>query len=288
MWPKTNTVNDIRKYIIKSLNKSFPNEHECNMFARILLSHITGFNNSQLLLKQDLLINESDLVWLKKSLAKINKHYPIQYIVGYEYFMDLKIEVNKNTLIPRPETEELVNWILTDFSDNQKSLLLLDIGTGSGCIAVAIKANRLKWTVSGIDYNKETLKKAKSNAEKLNLDIDFQVNDILNYSFTKVKYDIIVSNPPYICEHEKAKMHENVLNFEPHSALFVPDDNPLIFYKNIAQIATKSLKDNGVLYLEINESLGNETIELLKNSGFSIIELRKDLFGKDRMIKAEI
>lgn len=200
----------------------------------------------------------------------------------------MPFKVNENTLIPRPETEELVDWVITSF-DKQKEetqFKILDIGTGSGCISISLAKNLPETNVFALDVSKEALQTAKQNAEMNGVEVVFIHDDILNTNFSPLAvFDVIVSNPPYVRNLEKVEIKSNVLDNEPHIALFVDNENPLQFYKAICEFAQNNLKDEGVLYFEINEYLGQEMIQLLKEFGFKSIELKKDLFGKDRMIK---
>ncbi|WP_025144769.1 peptide chain release factor N(5)-glutamine methyltransferase [Pedobacter jeongneungensis] len=220
---------------------------------------------------------------------------PIQHILEEAHFYGLVFKVNENVLIPRPETEELVEWIISvcssQFSVNSfappKKLSLLDIGTGSGCIPITLKKHLPNIRVATLDVSADAIAVAKQNARQIGVDINFINADILTFQ-SEEKFDIIVSNPPYIRYLEKIEMHNNVLLHEPHLALFVSDENPLIFYKAIADFAKTNLKSNGQLFFEINEHLGKETVDMLNDKGFINIELRKDMQGKDRMVRAEI
>lgn len=210
---------------------------------------------------------------------------PLQYALGYAEFYGLKFLVNSATLIPRPETEELVQWILDSVAGESN---ILDIGTGTGCIAISLKKNLPDVQVSAIDVSVDALNTAKENALLNQVDVNFIEADILNFKseIDIPKAEIIVSNPPYVTLEDKKLMHRNVTDFEPHTALFVPEDDPLIFYRTIADFALISLLPDGLLFFEINESLGKETADLLIGKGFKDIEVRKDLSGRDRMIRA--
>lgn len=217
---------------------------------------------------------------------RINQHEPIQYILGETIFYDCVIQVTPAVLIPRPETEEIVDKIIKDHK-HQSDLTIMDIGTGSGCIAIALAKELHPHKIYGIDISTEALKLARTNAVVNNVNIDFQHRDILQIPlWHEQNIDIIVSNPPYIRESEKKDMQRNVLDYEPSLALFVPDQDPLLFYKKIADIAKHTLHPKGVLYIEINEALGEETKGLLKNKSFAKIDLFKDLNGKERFIRA--
>ncbi|MEO8796210.1 MAG: peptide chain release factor N(5)-glutamine methyltransferase, partial [Daejeonella sp.] len=224
-------------------------------------------------------------------LDELKTGKPLQYILGETEFYDLPFKVNPSVLIPRPETEELVDWIIKDLlSRKQTKPEILDIGTGSGCIPIALKKNIPEAKVSAIDISGAALETAIKNSVLNKVEVKFHLHDILNTEsgfFNDSEFDIVVSNPPYVTLSEKNLMHQNVLEHEPHLALFVDDNDPLIFYKAITKFASAHLKKDGVLYLEINENLGGETVSLLKGFGFKNVELRKDLPGKDRMIRAE-
>lgn len=214
---------------------------------------------------------------------------PIQYVLGYAEFFGLTFKVNPSVLIPRPETEELVEWILSLVKNEQSTVgHILDIGTGSGCIAISLKKNLSKFSVSAMDISGGALKTAEENAQLNGVDLILIQSDILDtgHEIESPKYHIIVSNPPYVTLEDKKQMHTNVTDFEPHTALFVPEDDPLIFYKAITDFACKHLEKGGLLFFEINENYGEQIVELLNSKLFIDIELRKDLSGKDRMIKA--
>lgn len=219
-------------------------------------------------------------------MEKLKSKEPIQYIIGVCDFYNLQFDVNKEVLIPRPETEELVEWIINDNKNNQ-SISILDIGTGSGCIAVALAHNLPLASVSAWDISNGALEVAKQNASNNKANVQFELKDILITDESETKYNVIVSNPPYIAEIEKNEMLENVLDYEPHLALFVPNNNPLLFYNQIARFASNSLVSGGKLYFEINRSHGDEIVGMLREKGFINVEVRKDIDGNNRMIRAE-
>jgi release factor glutamine methyltransferase len=222
-------------------------------------------------------------------LTQLKTGKPLQYALGYTEFYGLKFLVTPATLIPRPETEELVQWVLESVESCKlkvESLNILDIGTGSGCIAITLKKNLPGAQVSAVDISAEALHTAKQNAALNEVEVDFTQTDILNSQPTTHNLQLIISNPPYVTLEDKKQMHTNVTDFEPHTALFVPEDDPLIFYKAIADFAVDNLIKDGLLFFEINESLGTETVELLEGKGFTNVELRQDMSGKDRMVKA--
>ncbi len=234
---------------------------------------------------------EKELTVLQQELSssilmELKTGKPLQYVLGYTEFYGLRFVVNPATLIPRTETEELVEWILNSV-DKTKNISILDIGTGSGCIPISLKKNLPNAHISAIDISPEALQTAKINAELNDVDIDFIEADILNHSnLATQNLQLIVSNPPYVTPEDRAKMHLNVVGFEPHTALFVPQEDPLLFYKAITNFAVANLTPGSLLFLEINESYGQKTVELLNSKGFKNIELRKDMSGRDRMIKA--
>ena len=221
---------------------------------------------------------------LFNAIERLKKQEPIQYIQGYSDFCGLRFKVTPATLIPRPETSELVEWIAADH--HGKTVNILDIGTGSGCIAVSLASKLPKSTVSAWDISAEALAVAAENSRNNGTEVTFERVDILAHEPLNGHFDIIVSNPPYIKENEKSAMHSNVLDWEPHTALFVPDSDPLLFYRTIAVKGLELLKCGGTLYFEINRAHGAETVEMLANTGYKEIELRKDFADNDRMIKA--
>lgn len=228
----------------------------------------------------------SDISKLSEIVTRLKNYEPIQYILGKTEFFGLTFSVNSSVLIPRPETEELVEWIICNHADLSGNIL--DIGTGSGCIAISLAKNIRDVNVSAWDISEKALAVAKQNAKINGVDVAFERVDILNCDIYDKKWDVIVSNPPYIAESEKQEMEKNVLNFEPHQALFVKDNNPLVFYNKIADFALQNLVPNGSLYFEINRAKGNEIEEMLKEKGFSRVELKKDISQNPRMVHAKI
>lgn len=230
---------------------------------------------------------EAIKVW-EELVVELKKEIPIQYLLGYTEFFGLPFIVNENVLIPRPETEELVDWIISEDKkfERQKSIKILDIGTGSGCIAISLVKNILNATVFAIDVSSKALEVAKLNAKQNDVSVTFLEKNILETDDLLEQFDIIVSNPPYVRNLEKQEIKKNVLDNEPHLALFVDDFDALIFYRKIAFLATKNLNPNGKLFFEINQYLGQEMTDLLNQSGFTELELRKDIYGNDRMTKA--
>ena len=276
-------IKDIRLFLKDVLGSQFP-DSELRGFLNCILEYVFDFSKSDSLMKAEVLLKEDEIIEVKRIVSLLKKDTPIQQIVGYAWFYGFKFRVCKDVLIPRPETEELVDWILKDQLERKS---VLDIGTGSGCIPITIALNS-QAKVSSLDVSAAALEKAKENACILKSRVNFIHADILNLSTISLlgKYDVIISNPPYVLESDKKLMAPNVLNNEPHLALFVPDDNPLIFYEAIANIAVDKLYYNGLLYFEIHENKGEEILSMLINLGFTSIKVRKDLQGKDRMIKA--
>ena len=288
---------DVKKDMILKEFKLFFNEAlsaiypktEIDSFFFILMEEKLKLQRIDTVLKSDFLITEKNLIDLKNIVKRLQKEEPIQYIIGNTEFYGLPFLVDKNTLIPRTETEELVAWVLDEIKvlTNNKitELSILDIGTGTGCIPISLAKNLTSLNISAIDISPEALLIARQNAILNKVTIEFIELDILNAESLPQEYDVIISNPPYVRELEKEEIKNNVLENEPHLALFVADENPLIFYNKIADLAKKQLSENGMLFFEINQYLGKETINMLVKKGFKNIQLKKDLFGNDRMIK---
>ncbi len=277
---------------IKALQEEFHKQlifnyskNEINSFFYLLSEAFLDKNRLDIALAPNDQINGSKTTLFLDALAQLKNEYPIQYIIGEVEFMDLTFEVNENVLIPRPETEELIKWVLTT-EEGSEDMSILDIGTGSGCIPIILAHSMAKSSVTSFDVSEKAIEVAKKNAIKNKVDIQLVVQNILSIDTLDASYDIIISNPPYVRESEKAQMKNNVLNYEPDIALFVSDNDPLIFYKHIARLAIKSLKPSGALYFEINQYLGSALCTFLKDLGFKEIELKKDIYGADRMIRA--
>ena len=258
---------------------------EIRSFSYLIIEKLTGFSRTEVYVNKNTLFSVEQQHEIESFIEKLKKYVPIQYILGETEFYGLPFYVNESVLIPRPETEELVDWIRNE-NDRTAELQLLDIGTGSGCIAIALKHEFKNSVVDAFDISVDALDTAKQNSALNNLTINFSAIDILNVPDLPTKWDIIVSNPPYITEREKEGMLANVLDHEPHLALFVPDNDPLLFYRNIALFAQKHLNANGKLYFEINREAGLSCIELLNTMGYRDVELRKDILRNDRMVKA--
>lgn len=272
---------------IKAELRSVYTDSELQNISYLLFEKLTGLSRAQLLINKSTTFSMEQRKELESFVEKLKKYTPIQYILGNADFFGLEFEVNESVLIPRPETEELVEWIMNE-NPTDSPLRMLDIGTGSGCIAVALKKVFPTASVHAYDISAEAIKLATKNAESNNLSVNFKVFDILNPESTDDHWDIIVSNPPYIPEKEKVNMHSNVLDYEPHLALFVPDEDPLLFYRKIADFASTHLRKGGKLYFEIHYDAGNHIVKLLRERGFSDVELRQDLSGNDRMVRAAL
>ncbi len=280
------SLNDIKQSLKKQLADQFESI-ELNPILSILTEHITGWDQLQQALNKETKLNEKQILAFDKAAAELKAGKPIQYVIGKAWFMGEAYSVNEHVLIPRPETEELVDWILEYAEIKGTALRILDIGTGSGCIAIALKKALPDSNVSAIDISTNALKVAADNASILNAAIEFVPLDILNTAFLPDQYDVIVSNPPYIPMHEMENMEMQVAAQEPNIALFVPDEDPLVFYKAIARLAKLHLKPNGQLFFEIHFDQGEAMISMLDEMHFHA-ELREDLFGKDRMIRASL
>lgn len=264
-------------------------KEEVDSFFFILIEAFYKVSRLNLAMNPDNSVD--NYILILNALQLLKKEQPIQYILGETEFYGLPFKVNEHTLIPRPETEELVQWIINkELRLKTQSLKILDIGTGSGCIAVSLAKNLTKAKVSALDISNEALKVAELNAELNDVKVEFIEANILksetwNSELKNSNFDVIVSNPPYVRELEKQQMQPNVLNNEPHLALFVKDENPLLFYNAITQFAVNNLSKNGLLFFEINQYLGKEMIQLLVDNKFEGIVLKQDIFKKDRMIK---
>lgn len=298
---------EFKSYFSSELSNIYP-KTEIDTFFFLLIDEYLGLQRIDTILKPDFNIDGEKLSILNNVIERLKKEEPIQYIIGKTEFYGYPFLVDENTLIPRPETEELVEWIIKETLDKRvvtedksqaKAIKIMDIGTGTGCIPISLAKNISRANISAIDISVEALKVAKQNAELNLVNINFIEADILKTDSLNdlafetevsqnVLFDVIVSNPPYVRELEKVAIQNNVLQNEPHLALFVADENPLIFYDKIADLAKKHLSENGILFFEINQYLANETKAMLKQKGFKNIELRKDLFQNDRMIKTTL
>lgn len=277
----------LKEYKIDFIEALIPiyDQEEIESFFHIIAEFLHQKKRIDLALETNFLITEKELEKWSSILAELKQERPIQYILGETEFYGLRFLVNENTLIPRPETEELVELILNENSKKKiPNPKILDIGTGSGCIAISLAKNLPDAEVFALDVSEKALETAKKNSEINKVEVEFLHQSILETEDLKQQFDIIVSNPPYVRNFEKEEIKKNVLEYEPHLALFVEDNNALLFYRKIAQLAQKNLSENGKLYFEINQYLGKETVELLQNLNFKKIELIKDVYGNDRMI----
>ncbi len=272
------TINYARNLASSSLSALYENSEALSIADRLLLD-MFGVTTTDRLLKGD--TQEVDEARFETALQRLSNGEPVQYVVGFEWFCDMRFELNSSTLIPRVETEELAQWII---SDTPQRSTVLDIGTGSGALAVTLARHIEGAKVSAIDISREAIEMARGNAKANSVEVEFIEMDIFEYVPLKENFDVIVSNPPYVCEREKPLMHSNVLDFEPHRALFVSDEDPLIFYRHIATLAARALKPDGKLYFEINEAYPSEMVELLESLGFVDIMLKEDIRQKPRMI----
>lgn len=300
-------LKELKFIFTTQLSEIYP-QTEIATFFFYLIADYLNLQRIDVIMKPYFEITKEKEELFNKAIQRLKNEEPIQYILGNTEFYGYPFLVNKNTLIPRPETEELVAWILSEVSDIRfikkqdehdevlKPLTILEIGTGTGCIPISLKKNLPNFDISAIDISKEALNIAEENAKQNAVEIQFIVQDILkaeNLNFIetsseKITFDIIVSNPPYVRELEKVAIKNNVLENEPHLALFVADNNPLIFYDKIADLAKIHLAKHGLLFFEINQYLAKETIKMLTDKGFKNIILKKDFSGNDRMIKAEL
>ena len=271
-------ISNIINYFNRELD-GYATKNEINSWAYIVIEHLFGYSKADYICNYNQKISKSNFHKIFDIVKQLKAYKPIQYIIGETEFFQLKFKLNNSTLIPRPETEELVSWILKhDFSS------ILDIGTGSGCIAITI-AKLTNSNVDAMDICDKALKIAELNAKINSVNVNFILNDILNTE-KMPNYDVIVSNPPYVQKSDILKMNKNVTEFEPHRAIFVDDNNPIVFYRKIASLAIKSLNDGGYIFFEINELYHKEILDLLNKIGFVDITLKNDINDKPRMIKA--
>jgi release factor glutamine methyltransferase len=273
--------------VIKTELSPIYDTREAENISVILIEYFFELSKTQILMDAPFTTLDDEILNnLNECVSRLLKHEPIQHILGETEFYGLPFYVNESVLVPRPETEELVAWILED-NQAKESFRLIDLGTGSGCIPITIKKEKKKADVSGLDLCHEALSVAKDNADLNEVNVYWIQDDILNFSYNEhKKYDVIVSNPPYITLEEKKEMAKNVLDYDPEIALFVFNDDPLLFYKKIADYGTEHLAIGGSLYFEINEKFGQQTVNMLVDKGFSDVLLRQDLNGKDRMVRA--
>jgi release factor glutamine methyltransferase len=285
-------LREVKNIFHTELDPLYPKE-EVNSFFSILIEHYLNLERFALALQPDLIVSKENETPLFGALSRLKLKEPIQHIIGTSHFMEMDFKVTKDVLIPRPETEELVRWIIEEVhrleseEQNTKGLRILDIGTGRGCIAISLAKHLNNAKIYALDISEDALKIANENAVLNDVEIIFLEKNILEDELDK-EFDIIVSNPPYVRELEKKEMHANVLDYEPSQALFVSNEDPLVFYRRITSIASNQLIKGGYLFFEVNQYLGKETEQLLKDDKFSEIELRKDMFGNDRMLKGKL
>lgn len=278
----------MQEYIqkIKDSLSSIYSDSETISLTRLIMENVTGQSFIALYLDKSKQLTAVEKQKAEKIIARLRRFEPIQYILGETEFYGLSFVVDENVLIPRPETEELVELIISE--NNIENPHILDIGTGSGCIAISLRKSINKSVVEAWDFSESALTIANNNAKLNKVEVSFKKIDVLNDIIPDTDFDVIVSNPPYVLDSEKIEMNLNVLDYEPHSALFVPDSTPLLFYARIADIAKKQLKNLGRLYFEINQKMGQATIVMLEEKGFSNIKLKKDISGNDRIIEAQL
>lgn len=278
-------LKEIRHIFHKELDGSYARE-EVDSFFYLMVEHYLELPRFILATEPHTIVGKQQEQPLFEGLAQLRQYRPIQYILGTAHFMDLWFKVDGRVLVPRPETEELVRWILAD-TPSGATPTILDVGTGSGCIAISLAKNISGAKVFALDVSAPALEVAQENALKNSVSVTFLEMDILHDKVLSERFDIIVSNPPYVRNLEKAKMERNVLEHEPERALFVADDDPLLFYREIVRFSERHLKNGGGLYFEINQYLGERTVQLLRDHGFVEIELRKDMYGNQRMLKGK-
>ncbi len=283
---ENNSIKKIISDIKSELKETYPIE-EINSLIYLIFEDVLDYSRTKLLMSPEVEISDTNIMRIKDIVNDLKNQKPIQHILQKTIFYDLPFKVTQDALIPRPETEELVDWVISDHKE--ESLNILDIGTGTGCIAISIAKNLPQSKVYAMDISSKALELARENGKLNNTDIVFLESDILKKSIEiEEKFDIIVSNPPYIRQKEKEFMSKNVLEYEPELALFVPDNDPLLFYKTIIDFGLKNLNKEGKIYFEINEAFGQEMINLFEVNNFSEITLKKDINGKHRMIKGKL
>jgi len=281
---RSSALGDLKDLIYSELINFYP-PRELDSIVKDLLMHVSGLSHSMMVLERDRSLSESEIYFIQQAVKRLKKQEPLQYITGLASFRGLKIKVDQNVLIPRPETEELVGWVLEDLG--QEKRIILDIGTGSACIALALKNEVPQANVHAIDISVKALDLARKNARDLGIDIIIGEVDILNEDARSalLKFDVIISNPPYVTPADRLLMQKNVTEYEPGLALFVDEKDPLIFYREIIKFSHDHLYDGGNLYFECNEGNANEVVRLLEKAGYADIQLRKDMQGKERMVR---
>lgn len=278
-------LKSLQNFFQNGLLGYYPKEEINTFFYRICEQHL-GYKRIDVSLKSETLITPETFEYFETIISRLLTYEPIQYILGTTAFFGLEFKVDSNVLIPRPETEELVAWILKQ-TDSSQSLKILDIGTGSGCIAISLAKHLPNAEVYALDVSPKALEIAEFNAQQNAVKLNMIKANVLEWKPTDLSFDLIVSNPPYVRESEKERMAPNVLEHEPHLALFVENNNPLVFYRAIVELGKQTLKKQGQLYFEINEYLGEETQALFSSDTFEDVQLKSDIFGKHRMICAQ-
>ncbi|RHR80633.1 peptide chain release factor N(5)-glutamine methyltransferase [Odoribacter sp. AF15-53] len=280
-----NTMFDLQRYALQELKDTY-NEHEIKSLCTLIFCKMLHYTNIEIHLKKHEFLAKSFIDKFCGIVAELKTDKPIQYILGETEFAGVDFQLNSDTLIPRPETEELVMWMTE--SGLESGMKVLDVGTGSGCIIVSLGKLVKGLQLYGVDISPEAVRQASDNARQNGVEVEFGVRDIMHYEeWEWARFDVIVSNPPYVRESEKALMHDRVLNYEPGRALFVSDDDPLLFYRKIAAFGLRYLKPEGLLFFEINEAFGKETVQLLRDMGYREVELRRDINERERMVKAK-
>lgn len=273
-------------YIKQAINSQYP-DTEASAIAKAILTDVFQLSTTDLYASKDMNFSTNQAEKLEVIITRLRANEPLQYILGNCYFCGLNFHVEPGVLIPRPETAELVEWIISDRKSSDSPIRILDIGTGSGCISISLANNLPQSEVHAWDISEDAIRIASGNAARLDANVRFRQTDVLGQVPTDTMMNVIVSNPPYITEAERIGMDANVTDWEPDTALFVPDNVPLLFYERIADIGKQILTPDGTLYFEINQRFGTETVDMLRKKGYRNVELRKDLSGNDRMIKAE-
>jgi release factor glutamine methyltransferase len=281
---KTPSGKQLYQYLADTLKPVWGEEAET--LSKYLLKEIFDFSLTDIVTSKSIDLNDKSGNQLKKIIHRLKKREPIQYILGYSYFLDRKFMVTKDVLVPRPETEELVLWVLNQ--NHNENPRILDIGVGSGCIGISLAIETNVHTFTGLDYAKSIVDVAEKNAIELGVKMKALVADVLAYEIPDSGFDIIISNPPYVLPSEMKYMNKNILDFEPGRALYVPEDDPLVFYDRITEQAARILNSNGMLFFEINESSGVAVKQLLQNWGFSGVKLKKDIHDKDRFVMGRL
>ena len=287
MKTSSNLVRDCRRYYASELEKIYGSD-ESNALIMILLEHYFDIDRVKMAMDPELRLSESEMLTLHFAVKELLKNKPVQYVLGETEFCGMRFLVNENVLIPRPETEELVNQLV---SCSVSQSAVLDIGTGSGCIAISLAKLLKDSVVTAVDVSEKALEVAKKNADANGVNVQFVLDDILNPQNPELvenQYDIVVSNPPYVCESEKSEMRANVLDYEPSTALFVSDNDPLIFYRKILEFTQKALKPDGEVWFEINEKFGTEMKDLCLEKGYKNVEIIKDFRERDRILRARL